>query len=263
MARALFQSWFVDFDPVRAKAEGREPGLPKEIAELFPDRFENSELGEIPAGWDVGTILEQATLLSGGTPKTERVDYWDGGIPWASAKDVSQCGQVFLVKTERTITAKGLEESATQLIPALSTVAVARGATTGRMVLLGQAMAMNQTCYALESTTGTPFAFHCRLRRGIDALVHAAHGSVFDTITTKTFSASRVVVAPPVVLSCFEKQVSPIFQRILKSIEECVSLAALHDTLLPKLISGELRVRDAQRFVDGVDRVDEVDGGGA
>jgi len=251
MARAFFKSWFVDFDPIRAKAEGRDTGLPKEIADLFPDRFEDSELGDIPAGWSTGTILEQATVLSGGTPRTDRADYWDGGIPWASAKDVSQCGQAFLVATERTITSKGLEESATQVIPTLSTVVVARGATTGRMVLLGQDMAMNQTCYALETTTGTPFALHCRLRREIDALVHAAHGSVFDTITTKTFSASKVVVVPPLVVRSFEQQISPVFQRILKSIEESVSLAALRDALLPKLISGDLRVQDAQKFNGG------------
>jgi type I restriction enzyme S subunit len=249
MARALFQSWFVDFDPVRAKAEGRDLGLPKPIADLFPSRLVDSELGEIPEGWKIGSILEQAKLLSGGTPKTEIPAYWDGGIPWASAKDVSQCGEAFLIGTERTITRKGLEESATQLIPSMSTVVVARGATTGRMVLLGHEMAMNQTCYALTTTTGTPFALHYRLRREIHALVHAAHGSVFDTITTSTFSASRVVVAPLVLLEAFERHIEPSLQRILKSIEQSGTLAALRDTLLPKLISGELRVKDAEKFV--------------
>ncbi|MGH7844654.1 MAG: GIY-YIG nuclease family protein [Candidatus Binatia bacterium] len=140
-------------DPVHAKVEGRDPGLPKHIADVFPDRFEESELGEIPEGWAVGSILNQAKLLSGGTPKTENCDYWDGEILWASAKDVSQCGQTFLVKTERTITQKGLQESATQLIPAFCAVVIARDATTGRMVMVGRKMAMNQTCYALASTT--------------------------------------------------------------------------------------------------------------
>jgi len=168
MARAIFKSWFVDFLPVRAKAaartqtgdpvrakhalskvegaEGRDLGLPKHIANLFPDRFEDSELGEIPAGWKVGPILKQAKLLSGGTPKTDRKEYWDGDVFWASAKDVSQCGQTFLIRTDRSITHKGLEESATQLIPAFCTVVVARGATTGRMAMFGYEMAMNQTC---------------------------------------------------------------------------------------------------------------------
>jgi type I restriction enzyme S subunit len=249
MARAVFKSWFVDFDPVRARTEGRDTGLPRSVTDLFPVRFGDSDLGDIPVGWSTGTLLHQAKLLSGGTPKTDVPAYWDGGIPWASAKDVSQCGAVFLVATERTITATGLAESATQLVPALSTVIVARGATTGRMVLLGRDMAMNQTCYALQSTTDTPYALHCRLVEEIDALVHAAHGSVFDTITTKTIAASNVVVAPPPVLAAFEERVTPTFQRILKNVEGSGTLAALRDTLLPKLISGELRVKDAERFI--------------
>src|SRR5439155_11673044 len=72
LARALFKSWFVDFDPGRAKAEGRDPGLPKPLADLFPDRFVDSELGEIPQGWQLGPILICAELFSGGTPKTDR-----------------------------------------------------------------------------------------------------------------------------------------------------------------------------------------------
>ena len=245
MARALFKSWFVDFDPVRAKAEGRDPGLLKPLADLFPDSFEDSELGEIPKGWQVGPILETACLLSGGTPKTDRDEYWSGSIPWASAKDVSQCGDSFLVETERMITARGLNESATQLIPALCSVVVARGATTGRMVVLGDAMAINQTCYALATTIGTPFALYCHLREEIPNLVHAAHGSVFDTITTSTFATSKVVIPPDRVFGEFERRVDPMFRRVMAGTKASRTLAALRDTLLPKLISGELRVKDA------------------
>ncbi|MDQ2083758.1 restriction endonuclease subunit S [Xanthobacteraceae bacterium Astr-EGSB] len=252
MARALFKSWFVDFDPVRAKAEGRDPDLAHSTAELFPADFEESELGAIPAGWTVGPILEQAQLLSGGTPKTDRRDYWDGGIPWASAKDVSQCPDCFLIETERTITEKGLEESATQLIPAYATAVVARGATTGRLALLGQEMAMNQTCYALATTTGTPFALYCHLCIRMNALVHAAHGSVFDTITTSTFKVGRFVLAPQKALTAAEKILAPVFMRMLAASEQSRTLAALRDTLLPKLISGELRVKAAEKIVEAV-----------
>lgn len=245
MVRAIFKSWFVDFEPVRAKAERRNPGLPKPLANLFPDSFLDSELGEIPRGWIAGPILKHASLLSGGTPKTDRPMYWNGNILWASAKDVSQCGQTFLITTERTITNKGLEESATQLIPPLCAVVVARGATTGRMVLFGREMAMNQTCYALASTTSTPFFLYCQLRQETDALVHAAHGSVFDTITTSTFANSKVVLPQKPVLEAYEKMVSPLFLRILRNSEESGTLTVLRDTLLPKLISGELRVKAA------------------
>ena len=209
---------------------------------LFKSWFVDATQSAIPKGWREGSILEVAKLLSGGTPKTEREDYWNGDILWASAKDVSQCGQTFLVTTERTITEKGLEESATQLIPAFCTVVVARGATTGRMTMFGREITMNQTCYELTSTTGTPFALYCLFRHAIDALVQTAHGSVFDTVTTSTFAASKVVLPPQQVFEAFEKTVSPIFARILSNIEESRTLAALRDALLPKLLSGELRV---------------------
>ena len=248
MARALFKSWFVDFDPVRAKAEGRDPGLPKPLADLFPDSFEDSELGEIPRGWAVGPILEHARLMSGGTPKTERPEYWNGPISWASAKDVSQSSGSILVDTERTITSQGLDESATQIVPAFCSVVVARGATTGRMVLFGRDMAMNQTCYALATTTQTPFALYCRLRVEIEGLVHAAHGSVFDTITTSTFASSRIVLPGRLALMAFEERVAPMFQHILGGIKESRSLAALRDGLLPKLISGELQLSVAEQL---------------
>jgi type I restriction enzyme S subunit len=247
MARALFKSWFVDFDPIRAKAEVRDTDLPMHIAGLFPGSFADSDLGEIPEGWSVGPLLRQASLLSGGTPKTERRDYWNGHIPWASAKDISQCGQTFLTETERTVTTKGLEESSTRLIPAFCTAVVARGATTGRMVLFGREMAMNQTCYALASINGTPFALYCQLRHSIDDLVHTAHGSVFDTITTNTFANANVILPTTPILQAFEKAVSPLFQRMLINTEESCTLAALRDALLPKLLSGEIRVGDYKK----------------
>lgn len=114
------------------------------------------------------------------------------------------------------------------------------------MVLFGRDMAMNQTCYALATTTKTPFALYCRLRQEIDALVHAAHGSVFDTITTSTFASSRIVLPPQAALKAFEERVAPVFQRVLRNIHESRTLATLRDTLLPKLISGELRVAEVQ-----------------
>ncbi|HXH81854.1 MAG TPA: restriction endonuclease subunit S [Candidatus Tectomicrobia bacterium] len=252
MARALFKSWFVDFDPVRAKAEGRDPGLPKPLADLFPARLVDSELGEIPEGWEVGPLLRQARLLSGGTPRTERSEYWNGDLPWATAKDVSQCGEAFLVQTERSITRKGLEESSTQLIPSYSSVVVARGATTGRLAMLGREMAMNQTCYALTTSIDTPFSLYSQLKHVVDVLVHAAHGSVFDTITTATFQLSKVVLPPRTMLAAYERAVSPLFLRSLANTKQSRALAALRDALLPRLISGELRVKDAERIAAGV-----------
>src|SRR5690606_5066429 len=81
MARALFESWFVRFDPVRAKMEGRDPGLPSDLADLFPDRLVESELGEIPEGWQVEPFSEIVDVIGGGTPRTSVPEYWGGDIP--------------------------------------------------------------------------------------------------------------------------------------------------------------------------------------
>jgi type I restriction enzyme S subunit len=113
-------------------------------------------------------------------------------------------------------------------------------------------MAMNQTCYALASRTKTPFTLYCQLFEGIGDLVHAAHGSVFDTITTSTFNTGRFILPADNALEEFEKLVSPMFERILKICEESRTLASLRDTILPKLISGELRVKDAEKRVEAL-----------
>jgi len=243
IARGIFKSWFIDFDPVHAKVEGREPvGMDPQTAALFPDSFQDSPLGKIPRGWEVGPILEQAELLSGGTPKTAREDYWGGAIQWASAKDVSQCGETFLIRTERTITDRGLEESSTQLIPTHSTVVVARGATTGRMVLFARGMAMNQTCYALASRGSTPFALYCQLQSRVEGMVHAAHGSVFDTITTSTFRTVPFLLPPISLLEKLEQRIGALFREINRSQLESDRLGGVRDALLPRLLSGEVAV---------------------
>jgi type I restriction enzyme, S subunit len=212
MARAIFRDWFVDFGPTRAKQEGREPYLAPEIWSLFPDRLDDA--GK-PEGWKFSPLLDHARLISGGTPKTEKPEYWGGPIAWASAKDVSQCGEAFLVETERSITHLGLEKSATRLIPALATVVVARGATTGRYCMFGCEMAMNQTCYALASPAGQPYWLRCAFEALVSELVHAAHGSVFDTITTRTIQNAQVMRPDTRLVEVFEDTVAPMFSRLL------------------------------------------------
>lgn len=246
MARGLFKSWFVDFDPVHAKGEGRDTGLSAEIAALFPDSFDDEGL---PKGWAFQPLLNFAELISGGTPKTDNAAYWNGGIPWASAKDVSQCGQIFLQLTERTITECGLQESSTKLIPENSTVVVARGATTGRNCIFAIPMAMNQTCYALKAHGNLDFWFNLSFQNEIDRIVSSAHGSAFDTITTVTLQNASILPANDKIRNAFEQQVSPLFARALAAIKEITQLQGLRDYLLPKLLSGELRVADAENAI--------------
>jgi type I restriction enzyme S subunit len=247
MARAIFKDWFVDFGPTRAKMKGLAPYLAPEIWALFPERLDGE--GK-PEGWRVDPLLMHARLLSGGTPKTDVGDYWNGPVLWARAKDVSRCDEVFLTRTERTITERGLSESATQIVPINATVVVARGATTGRFCMFGAAMAMNQTCYAL--TSKRPFWLNCAFGTLVQSLVHAAHGSVFDTITMKTIEGAKVVVATDDVMEHFETLVAPSFASMRSHIEESLTLGETRDALLHKLMSGEIRIRDAEKVVEAV-----------
>ena len=151
MARALFQSWFVDFDPVRAKAEGRNPGLPAPIAALFPDSFEDSEIGEIPKGWKVRYLADVCeSISSGGTPSTSTEKYWGGGIPWLSSGETRE---KFIIETERTITQQGVEESSTRFARAGSTViaSAGQGNTRGQTSMLMLDSYINQSVVVLTA----------------------------------------------------------------------------------------------------------------
>ena len=245
MARALFRSWFVDFEPVRAKMAGREPNLPPELWDLFPDCLVDSELGEIPEGWAVGTLNDAIEILSGGTPRTSVSDYWDGDIPWYTAKDAPRLSDIFVVATERAITRAGVDNSSTKVLPAGTTIITARG-TVGRLACLGIPMAMNQTCYGVRGASGYPDYFtYWNVRNTVSDLRARTHGTVFDTITRETFKIAETLMAPLDVAEAFESVVKPTMQRILENLNESRALAFQRDVLLPRLVSGQLRVREA------------------
>ena len=145
MARALFQSWFVDFDPVRAKLDGRQPmSLDSATADLFRTNFQDSILGPIPNGWEVCPLSKKIHLLSGGTPKTSDPAYWDGDIPWYSVRDAPIETDVWVTHTDKTVTRLGIASSAAQVFPEKTTIISARG-TVGKLALTAVPMAMNQS----------------------------------------------------------------------------------------------------------------------
>jgi len=120
-----FGSW--TFDPVRSAAEGREPRLPKPVADLFPNSFQNSELGEIPRGWRATTVGELATISGGSTPSTKEPALWEGGTHyWATPKDLSKLSTPVLLDTERQITQAGLAQISSGLLPVGTVLVVSR-----------------------------------------------------------------------------------------------------------------------------------------
>lgn len=246
IAQAQFKSWFVDFDPVRAKMEGRAPeGMDEATAALFPDGFETSELGEVPRGWLVQTFRDTIQIIGGGTPKTSNPDFWGGDIPWFSVVDAPGASDVFVIDTEKHITEAGLSGSSTKLLPAGTTIISARG-TVGKLALTGRAMAMNQSCYGLRGKAGDTYFTYFSATRLVQQLQQRAHGSVFDTITQETFSGVHVAYPQAPVVQAFDTAVDALMARIRENLFQAQTLSTLRDTLLPRLISGQLSLPEAQ-----------------
>lgn len=154
IAHALFKSWFVYFDPVKSKAEGREPeGMDPKTAALFPGEFEGSSLGRIPRGWRAVALNDLFEVRGGGTPKTRKSAFWDGDIPWFSVADAPRDSDVFCIRTDKLISRLGLENCSASLLRKGTTIISARG-TVGKLAVVGRPMAMNQSCYGLEGRLG-------------------------------------------------------------------------------------------------------------
>jgi len=252
IAQALFKSWFVDFDPVRAKMEGREPeGMDAETAALFPDGFEESELGLVPRGWRACSFSDSINIIGGGTPKTSEKKYWNGEIPWFSVVDAPGTSNVFVVNTEKHISEEGLNNSSTKLLPFGTTIISARG-TVGRLALAGREMAMNQSCYGLLGKAGDYFFTYFSTFRLVKSFKQRAHGSVFDTITRDTLSGIAIIYPERTVISAFDSVISPVMERILENVKQLQTLTSLRDTLLPRLISGQLRLPEAEVAMESV-----------
>ena len=256
MARALFKAWFVDFEPVRAKMEGRWqrgqslPGLPAHLYDLFPDRLVESELGEIPEGWRHSTIGEEVTVCGGSTPSTKEPEFWEGGQHcWATPKDLSALKFPVLLDTDRKITDAGLAKISSGLLP-VGTVLLSSRAPIGYLAIAEVPTAINQGFIAMKCDGALPNVFVLPwCRESMDVIVGNANGSTFQEISKSNFRPLRVVVPSDPVLTSFTRLAVSLYRQLAENERESRSLAQLRDTLLPKLISGELRVPDAEAFL--------------
>jgi len=253
MARALFKSWFVDFGPVRAKAEGREPGLPQSLADLFPSRLVDSELGEIPEGWEVEEISDLTEVAGGSTPSTKESTFWDGPHHWATPKDLSALAFPVLLDTERRITDEGLSKINSGLLP-VGTVLLSSRAPIGYLAIAEIPVAINQGFIAMRPNKDVSNLFLLLwAREAHDVILGNANGSTFLEISKKNFRPIPVIAPPACVMDAFDHVARSLYDRIVSNERESRTLAALRDTLLPKLISGELGVKNAEEFLKEVE----------
>jgi type I restriction enzyme S subunit len=243
MARALFKSWFIDFDPVRAKAQGRDPGLPQSIADLFPDRFETSELGEIPAGWGVRSLDAIARFVNG--LALQRFPPTGGtSLP------------VIKIAQLRNGTTMGADATSADLDPdfvvADGDVLFSWSGSLECVVWRGGRGALNQHLFKVTSRTYPKWFYYFWLHAHLDDFrgIAADKTTTMGHIQRHYLSGAKVVVPPMDVIAALDPFVGPFLDSAWHRSAESRTLAALRDALLPKLISGEIRVPQAERILE-------------
>lgn len=244
MARALFKSWFVDFDPVRAKAEGRDPGLPKPIADLFPDRLVDSELGEIPEGWEVGKLGD----VSEHPRRSVQPDTIEPDVPYIALEHMpKRC-----IALSDWGVAEGLESNKFgfkkgeilfgKLRPYFHKVGVAPcdGVCSTDIVVVAP-QEPHWFAFVLGLISSDEF---------VEFTNAGSTGTKMPRTSWADMARYELVKPPSPIAKAFTDLMRPSVERIIAGIHESRSLALVRDALLPKLISGELRAKNAERIIE-------------
>ncbi|MFH4428755.1 restriction endonuclease subunit S [Vibrio alginolyticus] len=242
MAQAIFKSWFVDFDPVKAKMNGEQPeGMDAATASLFPEKLVESEMGLIPAGWDIATIKDFGSVVCGKTPSKKNADFYGGDVPFIKIPDTH--GKVFITETTDTLTQAGDESQPKKRIPENS-VCVSCIATVGQVFITTKPSHTNQQINSVVPHDANSLYYLLFKFKGLNKHFHdlASGGSATLNMNTRTFSNVELVRPTPDVMEAFHKTIGGLMQKILVNQLENATLAELRDTLLPKLLSGEIEL---------------------
>ena len=245
LARAIFRAWFVDFEPVKAKAAGATafPSMPQPVFDALPTRFVDSDIGPVPEGWDPKAIGDVVTAKGGGTPSTKNPDYWDGGDHcWATPKDMSRLSHPVLLDTERRITDAGVNSISSGILP-VGTVLMSSRAPVGYLAIAGVPTAVNQGFIAMVCDGPLPptYVFNWAFT-SMDTIKAHASGTTFAEISKKNFRPLPVVVPTTNVVAAYQEAADPLFDVLTACVKENGQLAEMRDYLLPKLLSGQVRV---------------------
>jgi type I restriction enzyme S subunit len=242
MARALFQSWFVDFDPVRAKLDGRKPAnLDEAAATFFPSTFHDSESGHIPSGWTIKPVGDVVDCVGGGTPSTAEPKYWEGGTHhWTTPKDFSSLQAPILIDTDRKLTDTGIAKISSGLLPA-GTLLLSSRAPVGYLAIAAMPVAINQGFIAMKCNERASNFFMLNwCQTNMAEIESRATGTTFAEISKQNFRPIRVVLPSTDLMAAFNAKVAPLYAQITANLHQSRTLATLRDTLLPKLLSGEI-----------------------
>ncbi|ELE9246967.1 restriction endonuclease subunit S [Enterobacter kobei] len=273
MSQTLFKSWFVDFDPVidnaldsgnpipeelQSRAELRQKvrngadfkPLPANIRALFPVEFVETELGWIPKGWNISTAGNELVVKGGSTPSTSNEDFWENGtIHWTSPKDLTGNGNKILLDTSKKITELGLKKISSGLLPT-DTVLMSSRAPIGYLALAKTPMAINQGYIAIPTSKNlSPEYVIYWLENIMDDIKGMAGGTTFAEISKSAFKTISLVIPSKETVNEFTRLAHQHFEKVVSNTKQIAALTALRDTLLPKLISGELSLEDLPDLV--------------
>jgi type I restriction enzyme S subunit len=242
IAQTIFKSWFVDFDPVKAKKNGEKPiGMDDETAALFPDSFEESELGLIPKGWEVRKISAFGRVVTGKTPSTKKQEFWGSEVPFVTIPDMH--GHLMITKTNRALSILGANSQKSQNVPAGSTM-VSCIATPGLVAFATKNCQTNQQINSVIPSSQSPSTWlFWHLRSLIPTLIiNSGIGTIFANLNKSDFSNIESITAPLELRDAFSRLIGPQVQIITALNKESEQLRSIRDSLLPRLISGELQI---------------------
>lgn len=237
LAQALFKHWFIDFEfPDKDGKPYKSSG--GEMVE--------SELGEIPKGWKIGLLDEVVTIKGGTTPSTKEPAFWGGHHHWTSPKDLSSLNFPVLLNTEKRITDLGLEKVGSGLLPK-GTLLMSSRAPIGYLAITEIETAINQGYIAINSKKGFSNLFMLYwLKQNMDSVIEKANGSTFLEISKSNFKEIKIIIPNQEVLDLYIDKVNPMFTYLTESLKENEELRLMRDSLLPRLISGELELSESQ-----------------
>lgn len=219
-ARLLYREWFVHL--------------------RFPGHEHVKVVDGVPEGWATCTAFDAMDVMSGGTPKTDVADYWNGEIPFFTPKDAVDAP--YVLDTEKHLTDRGMSSCNSQLYPKNTLFITARG-TVGNLNLAQVPMAMNQSCYALRGKDYlSQFYLYCALNEAVMQFKSRAGGAVFDAIVVNTFKLIPFVRPPEALVVEFTELATPMFQQVDRLLFQSTKLRQARDLLLPRLMSGDIAV---------------------
>ena len=249
MAKALFKSWFVDFDVVHAKQQGQPKAavmqqyhLTEELYNLFPSSFEPSALGPIPTGWQVKTAQEIANILIGRTPPRKESKWFSNNSKnhvWISIKDLGNCG-IFINNSSEYLTEEAVNKFRIPMIPA-NTVVLSFKLTVGRVAISGRNMLSNEAIAQFQNSILPPSYLYFTLKNTNFSSLGST-SSIATAINSNTIKHMDILVANTQIIDIFTNEVEPLFNKIQTNNKQIQTLTEMRDALLPRLISGKIRI---------------------